>query len=215
MFWQDMQKNTMFQAIFQNFSAHFLLYFCHRSSGLKKVFLHKLLSSSPTHEARRHSKSRESAGFAGVPTGVRPGDESEDTLGKAGRFPWFAVFDQAQKLVKMAPTSPSPSTSTTTSKTTPYPKGLGLDSPKVLLCLLVVVCNCCLLACCCCCCCCCCSCCCCWFVAAVAAAAFGGASGRAPCNWISASGAGAIKWCCCCCCCCCFWWCLWPCCWQY
>ena len=77
-----MQKNTMFQAIFQNFSAHFLLYFCHRSSGLKKVFLHKLLSSSPTHEARRYSKSRESAGFAGVPTGAPPGDESEDTLAK-------------------------------------------------------------------------------------------------------------------------------------
>ena len=28
-------------------------------------------------------------------------------------------------------------------------------------------------------------------------AAFGGASGHAACNGISASGAGAVKWCCC------------------
>ena len=56
-------------------------------------------------------------------------------------------------------------------------------------------------------------------VAAVAsAAAFGGASGRAAGNGVSA-GAWAIKWCCCwwrccccccrCCCCCCCYWCFW------
>ena len=92
----------------------------------------------------------------------------------------------------------------TTTKTTPYPKGLGLDSPWVLSSAAVLVG--------------------CWLpaaaVAAVAAAlvagvvavvvavavafAFGGASRHAAGNGISASGARAIEWCCCCCCC--FWW---------
>ena len=155
MFWQDMQKNTMFQAIFQKCSAHFLLYFCHRSSGLKKVFLHKLLSSSPTHEARRYSKSRESAYWWW---------REWRHAGKAGRFSWFAVLIRLRSWWRWPP-PPLPQAQAPRPLKPPHIQKVSGSTPLWCCCacwwLSATLC---LLACCCCCWCCCCSCCCCWLL---------------------------------------------------